>query len=104
MGARIALGRHWPEYLIEAAGLGLFMIAAGCVVMLAETPAAIRAVANSDLRRRARRALHRGRGADFRHEPQPGTQRRLGAAERAVARHLALLAGAAARHAGGCRT
>ena len=27
---REALGRHWPEYLIEAAGLGLFMVSA-CV-------------------------------------------------------------------------
>jgi aquaporin Z len=24
-----ALGRHWPEYLMEAAGLGLFMVSAG---------------------------------------------------------------------------
>jgi len=27
---RAALGRHWPEYLMEAAGLGLFMVSA-CV-------------------------------------------------------------------------
>ena len=27
--ARAALGSHWPEYLIEAAGLGAFMIVAG---------------------------------------------------------------------------
>ena len=26
---RDALKRHWPEYLMEAAGLGLFMISAG---------------------------------------------------------------------------
>ena len=29
LGPLAALRRHWPEYLIEAAGLGLFMIAAG---------------------------------------------------------------------------
>lgn len=28
-GAADALRRHWPEYLMEAAGLGLFMISAG---------------------------------------------------------------------------
>jgi hypothetical protein len=28
-GPTDALRRHWPEYLIEAAGLGLFMISAG---------------------------------------------------------------------------
>ena len=30
---------HWPEYLIEAAGLGLFMLAAGAVGILLEHPA-----------------------------------------------------------------
>jgi len=29
IGAADALRRHWPEYLMEAAGLGLFMISAG---------------------------------------------------------------------------
>ena len=33
-----ALRRHWPEYLIEAAGLGVFMIMAGLCVMLLEPP------------------------------------------------------------------
>src|SRR4051794_3870964 len=32
--ARAALQAHWPEYLIEMAGLGVFMIAAGLCVML----------------------------------------------------------------------
>jgi hypothetical protein len=27
--AQGALRRHWPEYLMEAAGLGLFMVSAG---------------------------------------------------------------------------
>ena len=34
-----ALRRHWPEYLIEAVGLGLFMIAAGLVTTALEHPA-----------------------------------------------------------------
>jgi aquaporin Z len=29
---------HWPEYLIEAAGLGLFMISASCFAVLLEHP------------------------------------------------------------------
>jgi len=33
-----ALRRHWPEYLMEAAGLGLFMIAAGFFGILLEYP------------------------------------------------------------------
>lgn len=33
------LRRHYPEYLMEAAGLGLFMIAASMVTALAEYPA-----------------------------------------------------------------
>jgi aquaporin Z len=33
-----ALGRHWPEYLIEAAGLGLFMVAACLFTALLEHP------------------------------------------------------------------
>jgi len=33
------LRRHWPEYLIEAVGLGLFMIAASLVTILLEYPA-----------------------------------------------------------------
>jgi len=34
-----ALRRHWPEYLIEAAGLGLFMISAGLFATLLWYPA-----------------------------------------------------------------
>jgi len=35
---RDALRRHWPEYLLEAAGLGLFMIAACLFGALLEHP------------------------------------------------------------------
>src|SRR3974390_2957615 len=49
--ARAALGSHWPEYLIEAAGLGAFMIVAGIWVMLVNAPGTIRAVASPDIRR-----------------------------------------------------
>ena len=31
--------RHWPEYLMEAAGLGIFMISAGVFTILFEYPA-----------------------------------------------------------------
>ena len=34
------LRQHWPEYLIEAAGLGVFMVVAGICVMLSEPPGA----------------------------------------------------------------
>lgn len=43
-----ALRRHWPEYLMEAAGLGLFMIAAGCATALVNHPASPIARAVSD--------------------------------------------------------
>jgi aquaporin Z len=33
-----ALGAHWPEYAIEAAGLGLFMVAAGVAWTLLDDP------------------------------------------------------------------
>ncbi|MDX8380459.1 MAG: aquaporin [Gallionella sp.] len=33
-----ALRKNWPEYLMEAWGLGMFMIAAGIAVILMETP------------------------------------------------------------------
>jgi len=48
-----ALRRHWPEYLIEAAGLGVFMIVAGVCVELLEHPrsALVQAIPNADLRR-----------------------------------------------------
>src|SRR3954468_10794318 len=48
---RAALQAHWPEYLIEAAGLGVFMITAGLCVMLAGTPPAEAAIPSPDLRR-----------------------------------------------------
>ncbi len=32
------LRRHWPEYLMEAAGLGIFMISAGVVTAILEHP------------------------------------------------------------------
>ena len=38
-GARRALAAHWPEYLMEAAGLGLFMVSACMFVALLEHPA-----------------------------------------------------------------
>jgi aquaporin Z len=50
-GARGSLHDHWPEYLIEAAGLGAFMIVAGICVMLVNSSGAIRAVASPDIRR-----------------------------------------------------
>ncbi len=34
-----ALRRHWPEYLMEATSLGIFMMAAGVVVAILEYPA-----------------------------------------------------------------
>jgi len=46
-----ALYSHWPEYLIEAAGLGVFMVIAGICVMLVDTPGAVRTVASPDIRR-----------------------------------------------------
>lgn len=39
LGWRTALRQHWPEYLMEAAELGAFMIAACVVVALLEHPA-----------------------------------------------------------------
>src|SRR5690348_17544890 len=49
--ARAALRAHWPEYLIEAAGLGVFMMVAGLCVILAGTPLAETAIPSPDLRR-----------------------------------------------------
>ena len=46
-----ALRIHWQEYLIEGAGLAVFMVIAGICVMLLNTPSAIRAVASPDLQR-----------------------------------------------------
>ena len=47
------LRRHWPEYLMEAAELGLFMISAGVFVSLLEHPASPvrQAIADPVLRR-----------------------------------------------------
>jgi aquaporin Z len=48
-----SLRRHWPEYLIEAAGLGLFMIVAGFCVVVLEHPTSplSQAIPSPDLRR-----------------------------------------------------
>ncbi|HSK29954.1 MAG TPA: aquaporin, partial [Candidatus Limnocylindria bacterium] len=48
-----ALKRHWPEYLIEAAGLGLFMISAFTFAAMLEHPSSPvhQAIAHSLLRR-----------------------------------------------------
>lgn len=50
---REALRRHWPEYLMEAAGLGFFMISAAAFGTLLEYPGspAHQAIANPLLRR-----------------------------------------------------
>jgi aquaporin Z len=49
-----ALGRHWPEYLMEAACLGLFMVSACSVTVLLQHPSsAIRQAIPSALVRRA---------------------------------------------------
>ena len=48
-----ALKRHWPEYLMEAAGLGLFMVSAALCTTLVEHPSSpIRVAIESDLVRR----------------------------------------------------
>lgn len=48
-----ALKKHWPEYLMEAAGLGLFMVSAGGFTVLFEYPGSLvhQAIASPDLRR-----------------------------------------------------
>lgn len=50
-----ALRQHWPEYLMEAAGLGLFMISAGLFGTLLEYPESpvYQALADDPLARRA---------------------------------------------------
>jgi aquaporin Z len=50
---RRALTCHWPEYLIEAAGLGIFMVAACLATALLELPASpvLQAIADPGLRR-----------------------------------------------------
>ena len=48
-----SLQRHWPEYLIEAAGLGAFMVAAGVFASMLEHPASpVRLAAPDPLFRR----------------------------------------------------
>ena len=48
-----SLQRHWPEYLIEAAGLGAFMVSAGVFASLLEHPASpLRMAAPDPLLRR----------------------------------------------------
>jgi len=48
-----ALTKHWPEYLMEAAGLGLFMISACTVAVILDHPASLvrNAIPNSLIRR-----------------------------------------------------
>jgi aquaporin Z len=48
-----SLRRHWPEYLMEAAALGIFMVSAGAFTTLFEYPGSPvhRAMPNADARR-----------------------------------------------------
>lgn len=48
-----ALREHWPEYLMEAWGLGMFMVSAGLFATLLEFPGSPlhQAIADADLRR-----------------------------------------------------
>ncbi|HKY33199.1 MAG TPA: aquaporin [Candidatus Polarisedimenticolia bacterium] len=56
-----ALRRHWPEYLMEAAGLGLFMVSAGAFTTLLEHPGSpLRAAIDAALPRRALMGLAMG--------------------------------------------
>ncbi len=49
-----ALKKHWPEYLMEAAGLGLFMISAGVLATVLHAPASpVRQAIEEPLLRRA---------------------------------------------------
>ncbi|OGT13370.1 MAG: hypothetical protein A3J49_10105 [Gallionellales bacterium RIFCSPHIGHO2_02_FULL_57_16] len=53
MGPLQSLRHHWPEYLMEAWGLGMFMVSAGLVVMLMESATfpLHRTIADAGLRR-----------------------------------------------------
>ena len=53
MGPLQSLRRHWPEYLMEAWGLGMFMVSAGLVVVMMESAAfpLHRMIGDADLRR-----------------------------------------------------
>ena len=54
MTATASLRAHWPEYLIEAWALGMFMVSAGVVTLLLESPASpLRAALPDPLVRRA---------------------------------------------------
>ena len=58
---RDALSRHWPEYLMEAAGLGTFMIAACLFGALLEHPVSpLRNAIDSSMARRALMGLAMG--------------------------------------------
>jgi aquaporin Z len=48
-----SLRRHWPEYLMEAAALGIFMVSAGVFTALLECPGSFaqRTIANEAVRR-----------------------------------------------------
>jgi aquaporin Z len=50
---RDTLARHWPEYLVEAWALGMFMVAAGLVTVAVESPRSPvpRLVVDPDIRR-----------------------------------------------------
>jgi len=52
-GVGDTLRHHWPEYLIEGWALGMFMISAGAVSVLLESPGSSlhRAIVDGDLRR-----------------------------------------------------
>lgn len=54
-GAGASLRSHWPEYLIEAAALGIFMVSAGAFTALLDAPAS--PLAAFALSAAARRAL-----------------------------------------------
>ncbi len=56
-----ALKRHWPEYLIEAAGLGIFMLSACMFATLLEHPASpVRQALSDPLLRRILMGLAMG--------------------------------------------
>jgi aquaporin Z len=60
-GAAAALAHHWPEYLIEAAGLGLFMVSACLFATLLEHPGSpVRQAVTSPVLRRIPMGLAMG--------------------------------------------
>ncbi len=42
LSANNALREHWPEYLMEAAGLGIFMISTALFTVILEHPASLK--------------------------------------------------------------